>query len=291
MRRSPTRHSRGSRRSRLTTAVFVPVLIAACAAAAPPARPGTSPQGHDAQDFVDVEVATVAIDLGGGRPLALLHESWQRILPVWVGEEEALAIARARLGVPPSRPLTHDLFADVLAGLGGKLEEVLVYDLRDGLYRGLLRIRVDGELREFDTRPSDGLALAVRTGARIRVDPRLFETASGVDFISMQGERPIVRMRGIIVSSASAGVATEPDARSVAHGVTVLHAADPAASRGVLRGDVIQSVNGRVTDTPRRFVEAVQEIPDDAALRLSLVRGAQALEVRVPPATGAPKRS
>ena len=238
-----------------------------------------------------MKVATVAIDLAGGQPLALLHQDWQRILPVWVGQEEALAIARAQRGVRPIRPLTHDLFADVLAGLGGTLEGVLVYDLRDSLYRGLLRIRVDGELREFDTRPSDGLALAVRTGARIRVDRRLFESASEVDFISMQGERPIVRMRGITVTRGSAGEAPEPDAPSGARGVTVLHAADPAASRGVQRGDVILSVNGRETDSPQRFVEAVQEIPDDAALRLSLVRNGEALEVSVPPAAGPARQS
>lgn len=254
---------------RAAAVALVPVLLGACAARS---NPGSAPAPErDLSGFVDVEVATVAVDLEHGHPLALLHEDWNRTLPVWIGNEEALAIARARDGLSMSRPLTHDLFVDILGGLGGTLEEVLIYDLRDDVYYGLLRVRVDGEVREFDTRPSDGLALAVRTGARIRVDPRLLDIAPEVDFVSLQGERPIVSLRGITVSSGSPGV-------------LVLRTAGVSPSRSVRPGDVILSVDGRDVDSPWRFMDVVQGRPDDASLRLKLVREGTELEVRVRPA-------
>jgi hypothetical protein len=119
MRRSPVRCDRHLPGLRMAMAVVLPALVAACAGAARPGLPNSPVPELDLSDFVDVEVATVAIDLGGGQPLALLHQDWQRILPVWVGNEQALAIARAQRGIPVSRPLTHDLFANVLEGLGG----------------------------------------------------------------------------------------------------------------------------------------------------------------------------
>lgn len=290
MRRSQTASGRLAPCVLYTATVVFPLLLGACAGAGRVAPAGAPAAERDLSDFVDVQVATVAIDLGHGAPLALLHDDWQKILPVWVGNEEALAIARARRGIPAVRPLTHDLFTDVIEGLGGTLEEVLVYDLREDLYYGILRIRVNGEIREFDARPSDGLALAVRTGARIRVDPHLFETDTGVDFISMEGQRPIVRIRGITVTRATDNPA-EPDAPGQPRGVLVLHVTGDSPSDPVRRGDLILSVNGREVDSPPRFVEAVREIPDDVGLRVTLERDGEQLEVPLPPRARSPRRS
>lgn len=246
---------------------------------------------RDLSGFLDVEVATVGLDVQHGQPLALLHANWESVLPVWIGNAEALAIARARSGMVMPRPLTHDLFVHVLEDLGGTLEEVLVHDMRENLYYGLLRIRLDDRIREVDSRPSDALALAVRTGARIRIDPALLAAAPDVDFISMEGERPIVRMRGITVQDASLDdrVAFDPPADLT--GVVVLHTDGVATSRAVHAGDLIRRVNGRGVDSPTSFMQVVQEVPRDAGLEIDLVRDGEPLQVGVPSRAAPSRRS
>jgi bifunctional DNase/RNase len=99
------------------------------------------------------------------QPIVLLRESaGDRYLPIWVGAVEATAIAFAQQGVVPPRPLTHDLLKDVLTATGNQLTEVQITEVRDGVFYALL---VLGEGIEVSARPSDSIALALRTGSRI----------------------------------------------------------------------------------------------------------------------------
>jgi bifunctional DNase/RNase len=88
----------------------------------------------------------------------------ERYLPIWIGAVEATAIAFAQQGVVPPRPLTHDLLKDVLAATGTELTEVRITDVKDGVFYAAL---VLGEATEVSARPSDSIALALRTGSRI----------------------------------------------------------------------------------------------------------------------------
>ena len=99
------------------------------------------------------------------QPIVLLRESGgERYLPIWIGAAEATAIALAQQGVVPVRPLTHDLLVDVLAALGRELTQVRITELRDGVFYAVLAL--SGGV-EVSARPSDAIALAVRTGAQI----------------------------------------------------------------------------------------------------------------------------
>lgn len=99
------------------------------------------------------------------QPIVLLREvSGDRYLPIWIGAVEATAIAFAQQGVVPPRPLTHDLLKDVLDATGNPLQEVQITDVKDGVFYATL---VFGSGVEVGARPSDSIALALRTGTRI----------------------------------------------------------------------------------------------------------------------------
>lgn len=98
------------------------------------------------------------------QPIILLREaSGERYLPIWIGAVEATAIAFAQQGVVPPRPLTHDLLKDILDATGHELNEVRITEVRDGVFYATL---VLGTI-EVSARPSDSIALALRTGSRI----------------------------------------------------------------------------------------------------------------------------
>src|SRR6478672_2640993 len=99
------------------------------------------------------------------QPLVLLRETeGDRYLPIWIGAAEAAAIAFAQQGVVPPRPLTHDLLKDVVDALGNPLEQIRISDLREGVFYAEL---VFGNGTEVSARPSDAIALALRTGTPI----------------------------------------------------------------------------------------------------------------------------
>lgn len=99
------------------------------------------------------------------QPIVLLRESdGERYLPIWIGAVEATAIAFAQQGVVPPRPLTHDLLKDVLESTGNALAEVRITEVNDGVFFATL---VLGSGVEVSARPSDSIALALRTGSRI----------------------------------------------------------------------------------------------------------------------------
>jgi bifunctional DNase/RNase len=107
----------------------------------------------------------VRVEMPSNQPIVLLREvSGERYLPIWIGAVEATAIAFAQQGVVPPRPLTHDLMKDLLEALGQELTEVQITDMKDGVFYATL---VLGSGVEVGARPSDSIALALRTGSRI----------------------------------------------------------------------------------------------------------------------------
>jgi uncharacterized protein len=119
------------------------------------------------------------------QPIVLLRESaGSRYLPIWVGASEATAIAFAQQGVVPPRPLTHDLLKDILDATGNALTEVQITELRDGVFYANLIL---GEGIEVSARPSDSIALALRTGSRIVCSEDVLEEA-GLDVPDDQEE-------------------------------------------------------------------------------------------------------
>jgi bifunctional DNase/RNase len=113
----------------------------------------------------EVDVIGVRVETPSNQPIVLLREvAGDRYLPIWIGAVEATAIAFAQQGVVPPRPLTHDLLKNLLEATGNELTEVQITEMRDGIFYATL---VFASGVEVSARPSDSIALALRTGTRI----------------------------------------------------------------------------------------------------------------------------
>jgi bifunctional DNase/RNase len=130
------------------------------------------------------------IDPMTNMPIVILRdEDGQRTLPIWVGPVEANAIALQIENVAPPRPMTHDLLRNLLAGLDARLERVIISDLKDGTFYAYLELIRDGEVVFVDARPSDALALSIRTKAPVFVDTSVLDQARTVEISSDQVDR------------------------------------------------------------------------------------------------------
>ena len=113
----------------------------------------------------ELTVVGVRVELPSQQPIVLLKEAHgDRYLPIWIGAVEATAIAFAQQGVVTARPMTHDLMRDLLTAFDRPLQTVTITDLRDGVFYAELGF--DGGVT-VSARPSDAIALAIRTGAAI----------------------------------------------------------------------------------------------------------------------------
>lgn len=129
--------------------------------------------------MIPVELLGVRLELPANTPIVLLRETQgrRRVLPIYIGGAEATAIAYAIEGVVPPRPLTHDLLRDVLGELGARLEQVVVNDLRDHTFFAELHLVVGGAPHVVSSRPSDAIALALRTSSPLFVAERVMDEA------------------------------------------------------------------------------------------------------------------
>jgi len=123
----------------------------------------------------EVEVLGVRVEMPSNQPIVLLREvAGERYLPIWIGAVEATAIAFAQQGVVPPRPLTHDLLKDVLEATGNELTEVQITSVTDRVFYANL---VFASGVEVSARPSDSIALALRTGSKIVVSDEVLDEA------------------------------------------------------------------------------------------------------------------
>ena len=110
----------------------------------------------------------VSFDMVGKQPIVLLKTAdGNKFLPIWIGHPEAAAILMKLQGAATPRPMTHDLFTEILGQLEARVVRIAVTELRENTFYALITVAVDGTELEIDSRPSDAIALAVRAGAPI----------------------------------------------------------------------------------------------------------------------------
>ena len=141
-----------------------------------------------------LDVVGIRLEVAANQTLVLLREvDGDRVLPIWIGAAEAAAIAYAQQGVVPPRPLTHDLLRDVVGAFGKQLAEVRITELRDGIFYALL---VFTDAIEVSARPSDAIALALRTGTTIYGADDVLDEA-GIEVLDEQ-EDEVERFRDFL---------------------------------------------------------------------------------------------
>lgn len=124
--------------------------------------------------LIEFELYQVIITEGSQTQVIVVREKGgDRFFPIYIGHNEAMAIDRKLNDVQVPRPLTHDLMHNMIEQLGGKLERIIVNDMREDYYMALLEIRRDGETIQIDSRPSDAIALAVRAACPIFVEEQV----------------------------------------------------------------------------------------------------------------------
>lgn len=127
---------------------------------------------------VAMDVTGLTIDPVNNAPVVVLRErEGSRVLPIWIGVVEASAIAFELEKVKLTRPMTHDLLRTSIESLGGKVERVLVVDLRENTYYAVVVLAYQGQSVEIDARPSDAIALALRAKAPILCEDRVIQEA------------------------------------------------------------------------------------------------------------------
>ena len=131
-----------------------------------------------AESLAEVVVESVRVHMLSSQHVVLLKEiDRERYLPIWIGPWEANAIATRLQGVTPERPMTHDLFIAALAELGVKVQRIIVSSLAEETFHATIELERDGKTYAIDARPSDALALAVRTGIKIFASTSVLDRA------------------------------------------------------------------------------------------------------------------
>ena len=139
--------------------------------------------------LIPMEVIGVRVEMPSNQPIILLKEiDGSRFLPIWVGAVEATAIAFAQQGVEPPRPLTHDLMNNLLDTLDATLTAVHLTEIKDGIFYATMLLRdTKGAQLTISARPSDAIALAVRSHSNILATDELLDEV-GIEIPQGDGE-------------------------------------------------------------------------------------------------------
>ena len=131
---------------------------------------------------IEMTIKGLMIDPITNTPIVILRDKdGQRVLPIWVGNSEANAIALQIENVTTPRPMTHDLLKNVIHDLKADIEKIVVSDLKENTFYALIYLRVNGEPLAVDSRPSDAIALALRARAPIFVEEAVIDNAKTMD--------------------------------------------------------------------------------------------------------------
>jgi hypothetical protein len=131
---------------------------------------------------IEMIIKGLMVDPVTNTPIVILRDrDGQRVLPIWVGIFEANAIALQIENVTTPRPMTHDLLRNVIQDLNASVQKIVVSDLQENTFYALIYLTLNGETMAIDARPSDAIALALRTRAPIFVEDTVMDNAKTFD--------------------------------------------------------------------------------------------------------------
>lgn len=130
-------------------------------------------------DSIQMAVGGLTLDPVTKTPIVILKDTDNKLnLPIWIGLLEATAMATELEGIKMARPMTHDLLRSILGEVGGSIDAVEITELKENTYYALIYLRVGGRELAIDSRPSDAIALALRTKSPIYVAKEVLEASS-----------------------------------------------------------------------------------------------------------------
>jgi len=130
-------------------------------------------------DSIQMSVGGLTLDPVTKTPIVILKDADNKLnLPIWIGLLEATAMATELEGIKMARPMTHDLLKNTLAELGGSVDYVEITELKENTYYAMINLNISGKELTIDSRPSDAIALALRTKSPIYVAKAVLEASS-----------------------------------------------------------------------------------------------------------------
>jgi bifunctional DNase/RNase len=128
---------------------------------------------------MEAELSRIIINEMSDQQIIVLKERHgERSFPIVIGIVEIFAIDRRLKGIKPARPMTHDLLVNIIENLGGKIEKIVINDLRHHIFFARIHLSMNGKIIEIDSRPSDAIAIGTATNAPIFVADHVFDQAS-----------------------------------------------------------------------------------------------------------------
>jgi bifunctional DNase/RNase len=218
----------------------------------------------------EVRVKGVTVDPISQNPVVILEEVRQsKAFPIWIGGPEALSIASELEQVPFPRPNSHDLMKSIVEQLQGKLQRVVITEVKNNTYYALLMIRLKGSIVSIDSRPSDAIALALRVKAPIFVTQKVLNEAKAIDLPNKKAEIGEQAGSGIVVQELTPELARHFRVdRPYGLLVSDVTVGSRGERGGLRRGDVIVEVNGKTPHNPRDLETALTGTARGAVLQV-----------------------
>ncbi len=158
--------------------------------------------------MIETTVESIRVSLVTQQRVVILKEvDGDRHLPIWIGAYEAEAIAMELQGVTPTRPLPYDLMQTLLRELSASIDQVVIGDLNEQVFYARVVVSTSETTFEVDSRPSDAIALAVRTGSRILVDDSVMDSAG----VAIEDDEDPAALSATSLTAESAEAPGEPE--------------------------------------------------------------------------------
>ncbi len=247
--------------------LVVTLLVVTCFA--------TSAGAGQDNGVVEMKVKRVMADPSAKTPTAVVileNAREKKLIPIWIGSEEATSIALELENIAIPRPNTHDLIRNILQGIGATLQRITITDLRNNVYYASIALRLKGQEFQIDSRPSDAIAVALRMKAPIYASTQVLAKAKQLPSSEKPSEG-IRKILGIHLQELTPELASllELPARK---GILVadVELGSAASEAGVQRGDVILRVNDRAMQKAADLESLVQGAKRPVQLRMEVLR-------------------
>lgn len=239
------------------------------------------------EEEVEVTVKGVTVDLQSNSPVVVLEDSKaKKLMPIWIGVSEARAIATELEDIVLPRPMTHDLMKNLLVGLDASLRKIVITELKNNTFYAVVYVKHKRRSLQFDARPSDAIALALRFKAPIYVKKNVLESAQTIDVPSEfpEGWQDIIM--GFSAQDLSEDLLEAMDLKGV-KGVLVsdVRRGSTAERDGLMRGDIIISAGDKPVSELKDLIDAIAS-SEGRPMSVRVLREGKEVEITLHPGEG-----
>lgn len=224
-----------------------------------------------------VSVRGVIFDRMTQNPVVILiTEDENRFVPIWIGFAEAMSIDMVIKNIKPPRPMTHDLMKDMVEKFGAKIEKVSITDVRENTYFAIIKAKIGDKTLNIDSRPSDAIALALRSGTPIYITQKILDVS-----IRVPDEEKASRIWQVLGVSLQF-ITPELESFFGSKGIVISDVKKGSPADGKLRrGDIIIRINGKETFDEQAINIVREEVMRSKEIELSIIRNGERRNIKL----------